>query len=70
MKDLFVYFRLKNDQTIFVEVLAENNTKYFYEHFGATLNTSLQVTIGGKVLEELVYEWNDVNKVVALLSIN
>lgn len=70
LKDLFVYFRLKNDQTIFVEVLAENNTKYFYKHFGATLNTSLQVTIGGKVLEELVYEWNDVNKVVALLSIN
>lgn len=48
-------------------MLADNTSKYFYEHFGAKLLTSLEINIGGKVLEELVYEWDDINKELELL---
>ena len=67
LKELFLFFQQKNYSKIYVEVLADNTSKYFYEHFGAKLLTSLDINIGGKVVEELVYEWDDVNKVVELL---
>lgn len=56
LKGIFHYFHQKIYQTIFVEILAENKTRYFYEYYGAELIKSLEITIGGKVLEELVYE--------------
>lgn len=67
LKELFLFFQQNNYQTIYVEVLADNKTKYFYEHFGAKLITSLEINIGGKVLEELVFEWDDITKVIELL---
>ena len=67
-KEIFFYFNQKNYQKIFVEVLAENKTRYFYEHFGAQFLKSIEITIGGKILEELVYEWNDITKVLNKLN--
>ncbi|MGE7988016.1 N-acetyltransferase family protein [Lysinibacillus fusiformis] len=67
LKELFLFFQQNNYQTVYVEVLADNTSKYFYEHFGAKLLTSLEINIGGKELEELVYEWDDVTKVIELL---
>ncbi|WP_240186280.1 GNAT family N-acetyltransferase [Lysinibacillus fusiformis] len=67
LKELFLFFQQNNYQTVYVEVLADNTSKYFYELFGAKLLTSLEINIGGKELEELVYEWDDVTKVIELL---
>lgn len=62
LQAIFHYFHEKNYQTIFVEVLAENKTRHFYGHYGANLIKSLEITIGGKVVEELVYEWHDIEE--------
>ena len=67
-KEIFIYFNQKNYEKIFVEVLAENKTRYFYEHFGAKFLKSIEIKIGGKILEELVYEWNDINEVLNKLK--
>ena len=67
-KEIFIYFNKRNYEKIFVEVLAENKTRYFYEHFGAQFLKSIEIKIGGKVLEELVYEWTDINEVLNKLK--
>ncbi|MGR6906073.1 GNAT family N-acetyltransferase [Lysinibacillus capsici] len=67
LKEIFHYFHQKIYQTIFVEILAENKTRYFYEYYGAELIKSLEITIGGKVLEELVYEWKDIEEAIEKL---
>lgn len=53
---------------IFVEVLEENRSRYFYQHYGAKLQASKKITIGGAELELLIYEWGDVDEVISLLS--
>lgn len=64
LKELFMYFKQKEYQSIFVEVLAENKTRNFYEYYGAEYVKTVQIAIGGKVLEEFVYVWNDIDKVL------
>jgi len=68
LKELFMYFKQKGYQSIFVEVLAENKTRYFYEYYGAEYVKTMQITIGGKVLEEYVYVWNDIDKILEKLE--
>lgn len=51
-------------EKVFVEVLEDNKTRYFYEYYGAKLVNKVQIKIGGKVLNELIYEWNNVDKVI------
>lgn len=51
-------------EKIFVEVLEGNKTRFFYEYYGAKLVETVQIKIGGKVLNELIYEWNDVDEVL------
>ncbi|MDM5248349.1 GNAT family N-acetyltransferase [Lysinibacillus sp. G4S2] len=68
LKELFIFFKKKNHQSIFVEVLAENKTRYFYEYYGAEYVKTVQINIGGKVLEEFVYVWKNIDKVLETLE--
>lgn len=68
LKELFMYFKQKGYQSIFVEVLAENKTRFFYEYYGAEYVKTVQINIGGKVLEEYVYVWNDIDRVLENLK--
>jgi len=68
LKELFIFFKKKNHQSIFVEVLAENKTRYFYEYYGAEYVKTVQINIGGKVLEEFVYVWKTIDKVLETLE--
>lgn len=68
LKELFMYFKQKGYQSIFVEVLAENKTRFFYEYYGAEYVKTVQINIGGKVLEEYVYVWNDIDRVLEKLK--
>ena len=61
--ELFRHFTQLGYEKVFVEVLEENKTRYFYEHFGASLVKTVQITIDGKVLNEFIYEWDDVEAV-------
>ncbi|MGE7929817.1 N-acetyltransferase family protein [Lysinibacillus xylanilyticus] len=63
LKEIFAYFKLKGYEKVFVEVLADNKTRNFYEYYGAQYVNNIEIKIGGKVLEELIYVWNDVDKV-------
>lgn len=67
LKSLFLHFKHLGCQKIFVEVLADNKTRNFYEYYGAKLLKTVQIKIGGKVLDELIYEWDDVDEVLRLL---
>ncbi|MFF2793240.1 GNAT family N-acetyltransferase [Lysinibacillus xylanilyticus] len=64
LKEIFAYFKLKGYEKVFVEVLAENKTRKFYEYYGAQYVNNTEIKIGGKVLEELIYVWNDIDKVI------
>ncbi|MGF9697844.1 hypothetical protein [Paenibacillus sp. MABNR03] len=67
---MFLQFKFLGYQKIFVEVLEDNKTRYFYEHYGAKLCKSIQIIIGGKVLNELIYEWDNISEIISLLNFN
>lgn len=62
LKELFNHFKQMDYEKIFVEVLEENKTRFFYEYYGAKLVKTVQIKIGGKILNELIYEWNNVDE--------
>lgn len=64
LKEIFTYFNQKGYEKVFVEVLAENKTRYFYEYYGAQYVNNIEIKIGGKIVEELIYVWNDIDKLI------
>jgi GNAT superfamily N-acetyltransferase len=68
LKQLFLNVKTQGYQKVFVEVLEENKTCSFYEHFGAKLYKTVQIKMGGKLLDERIYEWDDVDHVLEKLS--
>ncbi|MDV2581808.1 GNAT family N-acetyltransferase [Alkalibacillus haloalkaliphilus] len=60
MKDMFAYFREVGYNTIFVEVLKSNETKFFYEAFGAVYHEAKTITIQEKELDLLIYKWTEI----------
>lgn len=67
LKELFEYFKSAGYKKVFVEVLEENNTRLFYEHYGAILVDTIQINIAGKKLNESVYLWDSVDEVLEKL---
>lgn len=67
LKELFVHFKKLGYEKIFVEVLEDNHTRFFYEYYGAVLIDAVQLKFGGKVLNELIYEWNNLNEAMEKL---
>ncbi|MFJ8099634.1 GNAT family N-acetyltransferase [Lysinibacillus sp. NPDC096212] len=63
LKEVFAYFKQKGYEKVFVEVLAENKTRDFYEYYGAQYVNNVEIKIGGKIVEELIYVWNDIDGV-------
>lgn len=67
LKELFEYFKRGEYTKVFVEVLEENKTRLFYEYYGAILVDTIEISIGGAQLNELVYRWDSVDKVLEKL---
>ncbi|REB07312.1 GNAT family N-acetyltransferase [Sporosarcina sp. BI001-red] len=67
LKHLFLQFEELGVHRIFVEVLEENKTRFFYEYYGAILFQSKKTTIAGTDLTLLIYEWNDPDEVLSKL---
>lgn len=67
LKALFNHFKEMGYEKIFVEVLEDNKTRYFYEHYGAKLIDTAEIKIGGEILNELIYEWDDIDSVLGKL---
>ncbi|AKG04823.1 GNAT family N-acetyltransferase [Salimicrobium jeotgali] len=47
--------------SMLVYVLAENESRYFYEALGAKLLDKIKIGIDGKTLNELIYGWDDIS---------
>lgn len=67
LKELFKHFKELGRKKIFVEVLEDNKTRYFYEYYGAKLVKKDQIKIGEEILNELIYEWDSVDDVMERL---
>lgn len=67
LKAAFEYFNQNGYQQVFVEVLEDNPTKHFYTYYGATFVKNLKIKMGGKELNESVYEWSSVRETLAKL---
>jgi len=61
---LFSKFDELDYKTIFVEVLEDNKSRFFYEAFGAELLKSEKIKIAGTELNLFIYEWKDISTVV------
>ena len=70
LAELFLHFTQSGYKSVFVEVLEENKTRYFYEYYGARLTKSVAIKISGTVLNELIYEWDHVDVVLEKLIKN
>lgn len=64
LKQLFLQFEELEFNRVFVEVLEDNKTRYFYENYGAKLLKSEKTIIAGAELNLLIYEWNNLNEVL------
>lgn len=51
-------------KTIFVEVLEDNKSRFFYESLGAEWLRTEKIKIAGAELNLLVYEWKDIRSVL------
>lgn len=69
MKTLFEHYKNQGYDKIYVDVLADNNTRYFYEYLGAEFFKNIKIKIGGKILDESTYVWKSVNDVLEKLKI-
>jgi L-amino acid N-acyltransferase YncA len=67
LKQLFLQFEELGFNRVFVEILEDNKTRYFYEYYGANLLKSEKITIAGAELNLLIYEWNNLNQVLSKL---
>lgn len=67
LKELFKYFKEQKYNKVFVDVLEDNRTKLFYEYYGAHLIETVQIKIGGELLNESIYVWNDIDEVLEKL---
>ena len=51
-------------QSMLVWVLKENQSSGFYEKLGGKVIYEKYITIAGKQIPELAYEWKDVSQIV------
>ncbi|WP_169091437.1 GNAT family N-acetyltransferase [Paenibacillus sp. PL91] len=66
-KQLFLQFEELGYNRVFVEVLEDNKTRYFYEYYGANLFKADKITIAGNELNLLIYEWSNIGEVLSKL---
>lgn len=64
LQKLFSTFEELQYSTIFVEVLEDNKSKYFYEAVGAELVKTEKIKIVGIELNLLIYQWRDFKTVL------
>ena len=67
LKTLFEHFNQEGYDKVYVEVLEENNTRFFYEYYGANLVKTVETHIAGAVLKESIYQWESIEEVLEKL---
>lgn len=64
VEKLFEHFKELGYENIFVEILEDNKSRFFYEKLGAQFRKTTKITIQGDELNLSIYEWENVNSVV------
>lgn len=64
LNQIMIDFLEQGYQKIYVDVLAANKTRQFYQYYGAKYVKTVQLNIGGKTLDEEIYVWNNLEKVI------
>lgn len=68
LKKMMESFKARHYQTIYVDVLADNKTRHFYEYYGAEYVKSVSLASGGTEIEEAIYVWKNIDAVLELLG--
>lgn len=68
LKKIMTSFLEQDYQKIYVDVLAANKTRHFYKYYGAEYVKTVQLEIAGKKLDEEIYVWNSLEKVIQQLG--
>ncbi|MCM2677594.1 GNAT family N-acetyltransferase [Alkalicoccobacillus plakortidis] len=63
VKMIFQDLQKMGCKSIYVEVLAENNSKGFYDYLGAKLFQEEQMSIMGTDVDVLIYKWESVESI-------
>lgn len=64
VEKLFAHFKELGYQKVFVEVLEDNKSKFFYEKMGAKFLKTTTIVIQGEELNLSIYEWENLNSVL------
>lgn len=68
LQRLFEYYEQQGYSKVYVDLLADNKTRFFYEYYGAKFVKSIQISIGGKIVDEYVYVWTDISDVLKKIT--
>lgn len=68
LEKIMTSFLEKGYEKIYVDVLAANKTRQFYIYYGAEYVKTVQLNIAGVTLDEEIYVWNSVEKVIKQLD--
>ena len=68
IKAIMQSFKKDGYQKIYVDVLADNNTRNFYKYYGAEYVKTVQLNFDGTMIDEEIYVWNNIDEVVNKLS--
>ncbi len=64
------YLQVCGYNSMYVWVLAANNSKYFYERLGGEMFDDKEIEIDGQKLTEIAYGWRDISKLTTLNTTN
>lgn len=68
LHEIFRHFKKNGAGAVYVEVLKDNKTKYFYEKYGAVHVRDFDLNLGSKTLKESLYVFNSVRDTLDLLT--
>lgn len=68
LKEILIHLHKSGYTKVYVEVLTENKSKNFYQHFGATKVVEKEITIGKQKVSETIYVWHDLSNSIEKLS--
>ncbi|MBL7778082.1 MAG: GNAT family N-acetyltransferase [Chitinophagales bacterium] len=58
------YLQTSGHSSLYVWVLADNNSRTFYERLGGELFDSKEIEIGGQQMTEIAYGWSELSKLI------
>ena len=68
LKQIMSCFQEQGFRKVYVDVLAANKTRHFYQYYGAEYVKNVQFEMDGETIDEELYVWNSVEAVLKKLS--